>query len=78
MVLSISEAEEYNNGNLSKLTFKKVMHSAGFEKYLFRYCKIVKDNKPSEIERETSFVLFGYKITVFQYKGETEKINFQK
>ena len=78
MVLTEQEAQEYNNGKLSLKTFKKVMHCVDFEKYLFRYCKIINDFRPSETERETVFNIFGYTITVFSCLGETIKINYKK
>ena len=77
MVLTAHESEEYINGNLSRETFLKVKDVADFDKYLFRYCKIEKDVRPSETERETTFILYGWIMTVYQSKGETQAINYQ-
>lgn len=81
MVLSIKEAEEYNDGKLSKRTFLKVMHVVDFENYLYRYCKIVNDFKDEylgDFYRVTNFQIFNYHAIVYMKNGECEKIEYTK
>lgn len=81
MVLSIKEAEELNNGKLSKRTFLKVMYTIDFEKYLYKYCKIVNDFRNEylgDFYRITNFNIFNYHVIVYMKNGECEKIEYTK
>ena len=81
MVLTVKQAEEFKSGKLSKKTFLKVMYTVDFEKYLFRYCKIVNDFRNEYLGnfyRITSFNLHGYHIIVHMTNGECEKIEYTK
>jgi hypothetical protein len=81
MVLTKNQAEQFNNGKLTKSTFLKVMYTVDFENYLYRYCKIVDDFKNEYLGnfyRITSFSIFNYHVIVHMKNGECEKIEYTK
>ena len=81
MVLTKTQAEEYQNGTLSKKNFLKVINTVDFEDYLYRYCKITNDIRTEYLGvfyRETTFIIYSFKIILTMENGKFSKLIYSK
>ncbi len=79
IVLTKKQAEQYNNGLLTKSLFKKLLFTEEFENYLYRYCKIINDFRTeNNTVRETTFLQYNIEVTVFMKLGICEKVSYKE
>ena len=79
MVLNAIQTEQFKSGTLTRNNFFKLINTYDFEEYLFRYCKIVTDERKeylNDFYRYTTFLVFNTKINLQMKNGNFYQLTY--